>query len=100
MFPTRLGCQPPAADLATVRFALSILNECSANSVAFSHRAARLAIKSSASMVIHPMSRKAQVSKAAGAAYLDRNIRTWQAMQKGLDSGEHRPTHLRGRKPV
>ncbi|HEV2506353.1 MAG TPA: hypothetical protein VGV39_24985 [Mesorhizobium sp.] len=40
------------------------------------------------------------MSKAAGAAYLDRNIRTWQAMQKGLDSGEHRPTHLRGRKPV
>lgn len=24
---------------------------------------------------------------------------TWSAMQKVLDSGEHRPTHLRGRKP-
>jgi hypothetical protein len=37
---------------------------------------------------------------AVGAAYVDKNIRTWEAMQKVLDSGEHRPTHLRGRKPV
>jgi uncharacterized protein YdaT len=36
---------------------------------------------------------------AVGAAYVDKNIRTWEAMQKVLDSGEHRPTHLRGWKP-
>ncbi|MER8440772.1 hypothetical protein NKH36_30395 [Mesorhizobium sp. M1312] len=40
------------------------------------------------------------VAAAAGAAYVDKNIRTWEAMQKVLDSGEHRLTHLRGRKPV
>lgn len=36
---------------------------------------------------------------AVGGAYVDKNIRTWEAMQKVLDSGEHRPTHLRGWKP-
>ena len=41
----------------------------------------------------------ASVAAAVGAAYVDKNIRTWSAMQKVLDSGEHRPTHLRGRKP-
>jgi phosphoethanolamine N-methyltransferase len=40
------------------------------------------------------------VATAVGAAYVDKNIRTWEAMQKVLDSGEHRPTHLRGWKPV
>jgi hypothetical protein len=35
----------------------------------------------------------ASVAAAVGAAYVDK-------MQKVLDSGEHRPTHLRGRKPV
>jgi SAM-dependent methyltransferase len=40
-----------------------------------------------------------RVATAVGAAYVDKNIRTWEAMQKVLDSGEHRPTHLRGRKP-
>lgn len=40
-----------------------------------------------------------KVAAAVGAAYVDRNIRTWEAMQKVLDSGEHRPTHLRGWKP-
>ena len=39
------------------------------------------------------------VAAAVGAPYVDKNIRTWSAMQKVLDSGEHRPTHLRGRKP-
>jgi ubiquinone/menaquinone biosynthesis C-methylase UbiE len=34
-----------------------------------------------------------------GAAYVDKNIRTWTAMVKVLDSGEHRPTHLRAWKP-
>ncbi|TPK77307.1 hypothetical protein FJ930_01360 [Mesorhizobium sp. B2-4-15] len=34
-----------------------------------------------------------------GAACVDRNIRSWEAMQKVLDTGEHRPTHLRGWKP-
>ena len=40
-----------------------------------------------------------KVAGAVGAAYVDKNIRTWEAMGKVLDSGEHRPTHLRGRKP-
>lgn len=40
-----------------------------------------------------------KVATAVGAAYVDKNIRTWEAMQKVLDSGEHRPTHLRGWKP-
>jgi phosphoethanolamine N-methyltransferase len=39
------------------------------------------------------------VATAAGTAYVDKNIKTWEAMQKVLDSGEHRPTHLRGWKP-
>ncbi|WP_296741863.1 class I SAM-dependent methyltransferase [Mesorhizobium sp.] len=41
-----------------------------------------------------------QVAVAVGSAYVDKNIQTWEAMQKVLDSGEHRPTHLRGWKPV
>ncbi len=41
----------------------------------------------------------ATVSAAVGSAYVDKNILTWEAMQKVLDSGEHRPTHLRGWKP-
>jgi phosphoethanolamine N-methyltransferase len=41
----------------------------------------------------------AQVAAAVGTAYVDKNIRTWEAMQKVLDTGEHCPTHLRGRKP-
>ncbi|PBB92557.1 SAM-dependent methyltransferase [Mesorhizobium sp. WSM3864] len=40
------------------------------------------------------------LAAAVGGAYVDKNIRTWEAMQKVLDSGEHRPTHLRGWKPV
>src|SRR5690606_23051501 len=40
-----------------------------------------------------------QAATTVGASYVDRNIATWTAMQKVLDSGEHRPTHLRGRKP-
>lgn len=40
------------------------------------------------------------VASIVGAAYVDKNIRTWEAMQKVLDSGEHRPTHLRAWKPV
>jgi phosphoethanolamine N-methyltransferase len=42
---------------------------------------------------------RAAAVAAAGEAYVDKNIRTWEAMQKVLDSGEHRPTHLRGWKP-
>lgn len=41
----------------------------------------------------------AVAARAVGVAYVDKNIRTWEAMQKVLDSGEHRPTHLRGWKP-
>lgn len=40
-----------------------------------------------------------KVAAVVGADYVDRSIVTWEAMQKVLDSGEHRPTHLRGRKP-
>lgn len=40
-----------------------------------------------------------KVSAAVGSDYVDKNIRTWEAMQKVLDSGEHRPTHLRAWKP-
>lgn len=36
---------------------------------------------------------------AVGAARVDHNIGIWRAMQIVLDSGEHRPTHLRGKKP-
>lgn len=32
-------------------------------------------------------------------AFVDKNIRTWTAMQKVLDSGEHCPTHLAATKP-
>ncbi|MBL8577571.1 MAG: methyltransferase domain-containing protein [Mesorhizobium sp.] len=41
-----------------------------------------------------------KVAAAVGAPYVDKNIKTWEAMQKVLDSGEHRPTHLRGWKPL
>lgn len=41
-----------------------------------------------------------KVAGVVGVAYVDKNIHTWEAMQKVLDSGEHRPTHLRGRKPA
>jgi phosphoethanolamine N-methyltransferase len=34
-----------------------------------------------------------------GTAFVDKNLRTWRAMQKVLDSGEHCPTHLRATKP-
>lgn len=40
-----------------------------------------------------------KVAAVVGTPYVDKNIRTWEAMQKVLDSGEHRPTHLRGWKP-
>ena len=42
----------------------------------------------------------AEVAGVVGSAYVDKNIATWEAMQKVLDSGEHRPTHLRGWKPA
>ena len=32
-------------------------------------------------------------------AFVEKNLRTWTAMQKVLDSGEHCPTHLRATKP-
>ncbi len=41
----------------------------------------------------------AEVAAVVGEDYVRKNIRTWEAMQTVLDSGEHRPTHLRGRKP-
>lgn len=41
-----------------------------------------------------------KVAAKVGAAYVDKNIATWTAMQKVLDSGEHCPTHLFARKPV
>ncbi len=41
----------------------------------------------------------AKVADAVGKDYVDKNIRTWEAMLTVLDTGEHRPTHLRARKP-
>lgn len=41
-----------------------------------------------------------QAAAVVGTDYVDRNIRTWTAMLVVLDSGEHRPTHLRGQKPL
>lgn len=35
----------------------------------------------------------------SAVAHADKNIRTSKAMHTALDSGRHRPTHLRGRKP-
>lgn len=35
-----------------------------------------------------------------GADYVEKNLRTWRAMLVVLDTGEHCPTHLRGRKPA
>lgn len=43
---------------------------------------------------------RAEAVAAVGEAYVAKNIRTWTAMQKVLDSGEHCPTHLRGIKPM
>lgn len=39
------------------------------------------------------------VAAAVGVDYVDKNIRTWSAMQRVLDSGEHCPTHLFGTRP-
>jgi ubiquinone/menaquinone biosynthesis C-methylase UbiE len=41
----------------------------------------------------------AQVAAAVGADYVDKNIKTWSAMQAVLDSGEHCPTHVFGTRP-
>ena len=41
----------------------------------------------------------AEVAQEVGTYFVDKNIRTWTAMLKVLDSGEHRPTHLRAWKP-
>ncbi|MDB5522930.1 MAG: SAM-dependent methyltransferase [Rhizobium sp.] len=40
-----------------------------------------------------------QAVALTGEAFVDKNIRTWVAMQKVLDSGEHCPTHLSAIKP-
>jgi phosphoethanolamine N-methyltransferase len=37
--------------------------------------------------------------RLTGKAFVDKNIATWTAMQKVLDSGEHCPTHLSAKKP-
>lgn len=42
----------------------------------------------------------AEAVAVAGEEYVAKNIRTWIAMQKVLDTGEHCPTHLRGSKPA
>jgi phosphoethanolamine N-methyltransferase len=41
----------------------------------------------------------AEAAKAVGEDYVRKNIVTWEAMLRVLDSGEHRPTHLRARRP-
>lgn len=40
-----------------------------------------------------------KAAAAAGREVVDGNIQTWRAMSVVLDSGEHCPHHLRGRKP-
>ena len=40
------------------------------------------------------------VAEAVGPDYVDKNIRTWSAMQTVLDSGEHCPTHVFGTRPA
>ena len=42
----------------------------------------------------------APVAAAVGPDYVDKNIKTWSAMQAVLDSGEHCPTHVFGTRPV
>ncbi len=42
----------------------------------------------------------AKATKAVGESYVRKNIHTWQAMIAVLDTGEHRPTHLRATKPM
>lgn len=39
------------------------------------------------------------VADAVGAEYVEKNIKTWSAMQTVLDSGEHCPTHVFGTRP-
>jgi phosphoethanolamine N-methyltransferase len=41
-----------------------------------------------------------QAVALTGQAFVDKNLATWRAMQKVLDSGEHCPTHLRATKPT
>jgi phosphoethanolamine N-methyltransferase len=41
----------------------------------------------------------ARAAAAVGQAFVDQNIAIWQRMIPVLDSGEHCPTHLAGRKP-
>lgn len=43
---------------------------------------------------------RAAFDKTMGAAAIDEQIATWEAMQIVLDSGEHCPHHIRGRKPT
>lgn len=40
-----------------------------------------------------------KAAAAAGREVVDHNIETWRAMLKVLETGEHCPHHLRGRKP-
>lgn len=40
-----------------------------------------------------------KAAAAAGKEIVDHNIETWRAMLKVLETGEHCPHHLRGRKP-
>ena len=37
--------------------------------------------------------------RTTSKAFVEKNLRTWTAMQKVLDSGEHCPTHLSATKP-
>ncbi|MBK5111714.1 MAG: methyltransferase domain-containing protein [Thermoleophilia bacterium] len=41
-----------------------------------------------------------QIVAEVGLELVEKNIRTWTEMIKVLDSGEHRPTHLRARRPT
>ncbi|MEZ5777006.1 MAG: methyltransferase domain-containing protein [Paracoccaceae bacterium] len=43
---------------------------------------------------------RAELSRRHGKALIDHNVETWTAMIGVLESGEHCPHHIRGRKPL
>lgn len=44
--------------------------------------------------------RRAEFEASSGKDFVDRSIATWKAMIEVLETGEHCPHHLRGRKPA
>ncbi|MEI4196145.1 methyltransferase domain-containing protein [Roseovarius sp. E0-M6] len=44
--------------------------------------------------------RRSEFEASSGADFVERSIETWRAMIRVLETGEHCPHHLRGRKPA